>query len=287
MLSWSKTINQFKIRTKALSLIKFSKRVSFSFPFYLKAGMTVEGCLVLPVFLLFMATLLYSLEMIRLQSSVYEAMHQAGSKACFHAYESAYGKEAVAYGNENAEAGEIKQYLSEQILPYLCVEGGSEGMSISVIQDSYAEGNLEINVSYSMKPFIRWLPVGNLKIKYGYFGHGFVGYTGDSAWEEETEPETYVYITSTGSKYHFSEDCTYLKVNVKAAVVEEIRYLRNGSGEKYYPCEYCNPKGEGLVYLTEWGNRYHGKANCPSLKRTVYIIPLSEAGERTACSKCG
>ena len=37
----------------------------------------------------------------------------------------------------------------------------------------------------------------------------------------------------------------------------------------------------------EWGNKYHGETDCPSLKRTVYLVPLSEAGGRSACSKCG
>ena len=61
MLSWSKTINKLQIKIKVLSLINSLRRVSFSSPFYLKAGMALEGCLVLPVFLFFMGTLLYSL----------------------------------------------------------------------------------------------------------------------------------------------------------------------------------------------------------------------------------
>ncbi|MGN0377111.1 MAG: hypothetical protein ACI4ED_05705 [Suilimivivens sp.] len=247
--------------------------------------MALEGCLVFPVFLLFLATLLYSLEMVRFQSDVYEAMHQVGSEACFYAYESLYGKAEIALGNR--EDDEIKLYLDEQFLPYLCAEGGSEGVQVTVTQDSHGKGNIEINTSYSMKPFIRWLPIGNIRIQDNFFGHGFVGYTGDGTWAEEEEKEVYVYITPTGSKYHFSEECTYLKIKIEASPAEAVTSLRNGSGEKYYPCEYCDPKGNGLVYFTEWGNRYHGKSDCPSLKRTVYIIPISEVGERTACSKCG
>lgn len=290
MLSWSrtiKTINQFQIRIKALSLTNSSKRVSFSFPFYLKAGMALEGCLVFPVFLFFVMTLLYSLEMIRFQSDVYEAMHQVGSETCFYAYEDVYGNENAFSGCRGREGDMIKQYLQEQFLPCLCVDGGSEGVQVTVTKGSCGKGNIEISSSYNMKPLISWMTPGKIRIRDIYFGHEFVGYTGDEAWEEEREKEVYVYITQSGSKYHFSEDCTYLKVKIKASSAEEITELRNGSGGKYYPCEYCNPMGNGLVYLTEWGNRYHGRADCPSIKRTVYIIPLSEAGNRTACSKCG
>ncbi len=285
MLSWLKTIKQIQINRKALSLIIIPGRVSFSLPFFLKAGIALEGCLVMPLFLFFMATLLYSLEMVRFQSDVYEAMHQVGSKVCFGAYEQAYGQGTAKFTDEEA-AGEVKQYLQEQILPFLCVEGESEGVAVSVMQDSHGKGNVEIRTSYVMKPFIRWLPIGNIRIQDVFFGHGFVGYMKDCGLNGEGETEIYVYITPSGSKYHFSENCTYLKIVIRAVPIEESRSLRNGSGEKYYPCEYCGPGG-GLVYLTEWGNRYHGKADCSALKRTVYVVPLSEAGGRTACSKCG
>lgn len=285
MLSWKKFINQIHIRKKVLSLISFPKRVSFSLPFYLKAGMTLEGCLVIPFFLFFMGTLLYSLEMVRFQSDAYEALHQVGSKACFWEYESAYGQGSTVRNVDVEE--EIKQYLNEQSLPYLCVEDGSSGVAVSAAYDKYGRGNIAISIYYAMKPFIRWLPIGEIRINDGYFGHSFIGYTGDNTGNEERAPDIYVYITPHGSKYHFSEDCTYLKVQIKAASAETVNALRNRSGEKYYPCEYCEPAENGLVYVTEWGNRYHGKSDCPTLKRTVYIIPLSEAGTRTACSKCG
>ena len=285
MLSWSKTINKLQIKIKVLSLINSLRRVSFSSSFYLRAGMALEGCLVLPVFLFFMGTLLYSFEMVRFQSDVYEAMHQTGSRLCFYAYESKYGKGEMAYTSNLYSAPEaIKGYLEDQFLPYLCVEGGRAGVSVAADIDNY--GNIEINTDYSIKPFIRWLPIGNIKMKDRFFGHSFVGYMGDGD-TEGGNGEIFVYITATGAKYHFSEECTYLKIKIKSSSEETIGSLRNNSGEKYYPCEQCNPAGQGLVYLTEWGNRYHGEADCAALKRTVYIIPLSEAGDRTACSKCG
>lgn len=286
MLSFSKTINLIPIRKKALSLINSLKRVSFSSFLYLKAGMALEGCMVLPLFLFFMATLLYGFEMLRFQSDVYEAMHTVGSKVCFYAYESRYGKEEnTDVLNKSASSEAVEQYLEEQFLPYLCVEGGKDGVLVKVDFDSY--GNVEINTVYTMKSFINLLPIGDIKIRDRFFAHGFVGYMGEDQGKKEDKAEIYVYITATGTRYHFSEECTYLKVPIKSLSGTAISSLRNNSGEKYYPCERCDPDENGPVYLTEWGNRYHRKADCPALKRTVYIIPLSEAGNRTACSKCG
>lgn len=278
MLSLSKNIKQ-QIRIKALSLISSRKRVSFSSSFSLKGGMVLEGCMILPVFLFFMVTLLYSLEIVRFQSDVWEAMHQTGSKSCFYAYQASVSDYFIAE--------EIKKYLEEQTLPYLCVEEGSNGVTVMKETDCEGRGNLEIHTVYTVKPFVRCLPIGKITVKDRYFGHEWVGYTNDDMGEKAENKEIYVYITQTGSKYHFTEECTYLKVKIIAVKREETEALRNGSGEKYYPCEKCKAADKGLVYLTEWGNRYHGEADCPALKRTVYLVPLSQVGNRTACSKCG
>lgn len=284
MLSWSKTIYSDSISKKAFSLIDLPKGVSSLPSFYFKAGMALEGCLVLPIFIFFMITLLYSLEIVRFQSDVYEGMHIAGSRECFYGYQSEYGinKEVIGSG-ENAAADHVNQYLERQKLPYLCVKEGKRGVYIKVYADNL--GNIEIHAEYKIKPFIRWLPIGNLSVSDHFYGHKFVGYMGSNT-DEKKEKEEYVYITDTGTKYHVSWECTYLKVQIQSLEGENIKDIRNHSGEKYYPCERCNPGEKGIVYLTEWGNRYHGESDCSALKRTVYLIPLSEVGSRTACSKC-
>lgn len=282
MLSWHETIHFNLISKKAFSLINTLKRVP-SFPsFYLKAGMALEGCLVLPIFIFFIITLLYSLEIVRFQSDVYEAVHAAGSRECFYAYQTEYGTDQKTM-NDNTAVEDIKQHLRNQKLPYLCVREGENGIYIRASSDN--RGNIQIHTDYMIKPFIRWLPIGNLTVSDYFYGHKFVGYMGSGA-EENGRKETYVYITDTGSKYHVSGECTYLKVQIQPLEGEAIKDTRNRSGEKYYPCERCNPGEKGIVYLTEWGNRYHGKSDCSALRRTVYLIPLWEVGNRTACSKC-
>lgn len=286
MLSWFKTINSIFISKKAFSLIHSSKGVSSLPSFCLKAGMALEGCLVFPLFIFFMITLLYSLEMVRFQSDVYEAMHLSGSRECFYAYQFKYGEsEGAMASHRNTAIEDIHWYLENQTLPYLCAEGGKEGVHITA--DSDNSGNIRICTEYVMKPFIRWIPIGNIAVSDCFYGHKFVGYMENGTAGEGSGMETYVYITATGSKYHVSQECTYLKVQIQSLEGESISAFRNHSGEKYSPCERCNPHEKGMVYLTEWGNKYHGKADCSALKRTVYLVPLSEVSNRTACSKCG
>ena len=144
-----------------------------------------------------------------------------------------------------------------------------------------------MKIDYDIKPFIYFLPIGTLKIEDGIFGHGFTGYVPGNCGKPEGGTEIYVYITENGTRYHLSDQCTYLRVKVQAVSAEETENMRNGSGEKYTACERCKPVKGGLVYLTAWGNRYHGESDCSALQRTVYMVPQSEAGSRSACSKCG
>lgn len=277
--------NIIKNTGKASSLIKVCKRASLFPSLCLRGSMALEGCLVLPLFLLFMATLLYGIEIVRFQSDVYEAVHQTGSEICFYAYQEQYGEAGSGKGAGMAE-GEIKLCLGKQFLPFLCVEGGSEGVQVDTVWEE--NGNLEIRVSCQMKPFIWRLPIGNIIINDRYYGHGFVGYMGGDGPASGAD-ETYVYITPSGIRYHLTEACRYLRVEIRAVMGEELTHIRNGSGGKYYPCGECRPEEEGLVYLTEWGDRYHGSSDCPAIKRTVYIVPLSqaEAEGRTVCRGCG
>lgn len=262
-------LKSYKFRV--LSLIKSKKKVSSLFSFCLKGGMTVEGCLVLPLFLFFMGTLLYTLEIVRFQCSAWEAVHQAGSKSCFFVCEDV--------------PSTVKNYLDKELLPYLCVEQGRDGVIIA--ENKKKNGEVEVTISYEIKPFFFLFPIGDIGVSDCFYGHDFGGYKDGGFQEQGDETEIYVYVTETGSKYHFSADCTYLKVVIRAVRGEETVDKRNASGEKYYGCERCKPQRKGLVYLTEWGNRYHASADCSALKRRVFVIPLSLAGERTACSKCG
>ena len=99
--------------------------------------------------------------------------------------------------------------------------------------------------------------------------------------------EKMVYVTATGTVYHVSLDCRYLKVQVTCIVASGLSSRRNKDGKKYTACERCARNGPAaLVYITKSGNRYHNEENCPGLKRTVRLIKLSEAAGFRPCSAC-
>lgn len=242
--------------------------------------MALEGSLSLPVFLFFMMTVLLSLEAIRFQSDMMEALYQVGNQYAFAGYQ-------IKYENETAPKAdkEIKAYLDSQLYPYLCVAEGKEGISLQDLSDIYESGRIELTAEYRLKPFISWLPIGEIQVEERFISHGWTGFTGIET-KDNREQEIYVYITKTGSKYHLSCHCTYLNVQIQAANYEEVAFLRNLSGEKYHACLKCGSGISGIVYITAGGNSYHSQSDCSSLKRTVYMIPLSEADGYEACNKC-
>lgn len=202
---------------------------------FLKGSMSLEASLVVPIFLLFLMTILMSIEMVRLQTKEFEALHQK--------FEQQY----------ESDIGIIKETTNEHY-------------------DS----------------FTSFIPIGNIDIEDTVFGHSFSGFSNDDGLTKEGILDEYVYVTITGKRYHRDIDCSYIKIIPSSIEAKSVGGLRNPSGGKYYPCERCHPKREGILFYTQDGDRYHSTTGCSSLRRTVNIMKLSEAEDNgyTPCSKC-
>ena len=115
-------------------------------------------------------------------------------------------------------------------------------------------------------------------------------YSGKSMQMTEKENEVYVYITDNGTVYHYDSQCSYLRPSIQNVLLKNISSKRNVSGGKYYPCEACyhsEIEDNHNVFITNYGNRYHSKRNCPGLKRNIHRMRLSELSDMPACSRCG
>lgn len=270
LITFLKTTNMSKKRVFFLSFIQ------------LKGSMALEGSLVLPIFLFFMMTVLLSLEAVRVQSNMQEALHQAGN-------ESAFIQNRIA--NQRVSEAEVTEriftYMEKQKSPYLCVAGEEKGVVVQDFSTVNDNGLIYLKACYKLKPFIRWIPIGDIVFEDEYYSHAWVGFQGNEDISRTAEEDVCVYITKTGSRYHMSYECTYLQVPIKAISGEQISGIRNASGGKYHPCERCQPGNGDILFISEDGSRYHGRSDCASLKRTVYVISLSKAQGYVPCSKCG
>lgn len=100
--------------------------------------------------------------------------------------------------------------------------------------------------------------------------------------------EEYVYVTEHGQVYHKDRGCRHLKISIRVVSIDDLSIERNESGGRYYSCEQCNGDfGTGIVFITDYGDRYHSNSVCSSLKRTINTIPIKEAASYRACSACG
>lgn len=245
---------------------------------FTSASMTIEAALAVPIFFMAAVCIIYLLEIMAVQTAVRSGLHLAGRNLAQELYIMPIMQPASLENDVVAAIGSDR--LERSI-----VIGGAGGLHMeeSNVSALTAVGRLVVTYEVQLPiPFLRMHGIPcrqELKIK------GWSGYVRtDSAWAAEDT----VYVTETGLVYHKDYHCTYLDLSIRPAAGTEVAKLRNQSGGRYYPCERCHPGAAGkMVYITEYGDRYHDELGCSGLKRTIYAVPLSEAIGKGACSKCG
>ncbi|MCR5684443.1 MAG: hypothetical protein K6G81_03360 [Lachnospiraceae bacterium] len=97
-----------------------------------------------------------------------------------------------------------------------------------------------------------------------------------------------VYITEEKKVYHQSLACPCLKLVIRSCSIDDVPKERNIAGGRYYKCERCaRGKKPDTVFISKDGDRYHYNRECGGLKRTITEILLSEASRtRRPCKRC-
>ena len=271
-----------------------------------RASLTVETAAVLPVFLVLMISLTFFFRVMLLQMRLQESMEYAVSRASVYVWMLNHDQAASQIGDrEGKEIGEIlllggvtAAYLEARTITHAGADrldaspvvGGSLGLNPlgSALPDD--EGNLDFVLHYRVR--IPFLPgrAGELPMTQRVCRRiwGGTEQTQREAQEEPGEEEQMVFITSSGTVYHISRDCSHLRFSTEMVSKQEVGSRRNNSGEIYRPCERCafGPV-TSAVYITGDGNRFHTSVSCPGLTRTIKEVPLSQAGDRRPCRTCG
>ena len=271
-----------------------------------------------PFFLFFFLNVLTAFDILRMQCDLTAAMHQVGNRIAIHRFEAVYAEDVIAgvatsldpeaTGEDQAQhgnpvlntlldAGSV-MYAQSAIVDYLGVDyldrspvvNESGGLSFLASEISGESERIDLVCSYQVRPLFGWIRFFPFRMENRYFGHAWVGYEGGFVQKKKKDKkEEIVYITETGTVYHRSRECTHLDLSIHATTYTQALSDRNEGGAKYHACERCggSPKEGSTVYVTDYGNRYHNSLSCSGLKRTVMEIPISEAGSRAPCSKCG
>ncbi|MCI8307155.1 MAG: pilus assembly protein [Lachnospiraceae bacterium] len=168
-----------------------------------------------------------------------------------------------------ADLGKVRavSYMSENILPLRDKDGDIDLMNMYVACDN-------VPIPEFIRPIVRQHVVSR----------PFSGITSI----EDAQRDEIVYITPNGRVYHESCTCSYIKTVVYTVRLSGIDGERNDSGGKYYPCERCGKDVDGkMVYVTSYGNRYHGNKECSSIRRNVISVFREELDGMRMCKKCG
>lgn len=274
------TVNSLRAHLYVLHLHWPLKRASSFASQKLRASLTVEAAIALPLFLFFLLQIMSVMNMIGMQSRLNAALHQIGNKTAFDGY--LYGQTEFFVKNQ------ILDYAGKKYLDSSCIRNGASGISFDGTSIMKRNDIVEIYLTYRLQPLFPVMGFESFAVSQCYYGRAWTGYDVESGISDFTKEDPMVYITETGTVYHTNRGCTYLNPSVEAVPMTAIDGSRNQSGGKYYPCEICGRKSvTESVYVTGQGNSYHTSIMCSGLKRTIYTIPLSEAGGRRKCSKCG
>lgn len=241
-----------------------------------KGSYTLEAAVVIPFIAAFFVAILFFFRVLQIETQVQEALDYASRKCAGEAsvVDSEMGLIA------SAEAYFLKD-LHDYSLPEQYVSGGKAG--ISLLRSDVSDCYVALQADYQIRLPINFFTVKGIWITQNSKSRKW---TGDR--DDGTEDD-YVYVTETGSVYHRDRMCRYLDLSIQAVNSVDLEGLRNKGGHKYYACAECVAKNStgGIVYITDYGTCYHASLSCSGLKRTIYMIPLSEVGGRGPCSKCG
>lgn len=243
----------------------------------MEASYTAEVVVVIPLFVAFMVVLLFFFRVLQVQQEVGCALQETAKEMAIYAYaENTLSPDSIIEAKllflRKCKGGKAEEY----------VDGGK--MGISLLNSELAGEYVDLKAEYAFS-----LPVG-------FFGMQKIFICQRAKCRKWTGrlaagggEDTFVYVTPNGEVYHRNKNCRYLDLSVHQVWSRQIFGLRNKNGEKYYACEKCMQSSEvyDRVYITDYGNRYHGKPDCRELKRTIIAVRISETGILRPCSRCG
>ena len=269
----------------------------------LRAGMTIEAAIALPVFLFFLLNLSSAIEMIRLHGNLQAALWETGHKLAVYGY--AFGNEESLRSMEQEEdpwwkemAGiafsytyiknQVVDYLGESYLEASPLSHGTGGLQFWESEILQPDGEIEIMLTYGVSPWCSLTGFLPFRMANRYHAHIWNGYDITEGSGGNEEDLVTVYVTETGKVYHRDRNCTHLCLSIQEIATGTQGNYRNENGGKYSECEKCRGEAAtGTLYITREGDRFHYSRECSGLKRTVFSILLKDAGDYRSCSRCG
>lgn len=272
----------------------FSKRASSVISITSEGSLTIEAALIIPIFLFAVMAIMSFGEILRIQMKLDSAMQQCAKELAVYGYAGdALLDGTIGEASFPAETLFSESYVRNRIISQL----GEDYLSASPMEGTQSlhflgsrimeDDRIELRCTYYVTPFFSLSPKAGFLTGTTAVARAFTGYD-NLAGAHSGEKEEYVYVTAEGTVYHRKRDCHYLDLSIEKVFANQISGMRNAEGSIYYPCSICGKANSGsVVWITDYGNRYHNDILCSGLRRTVEAIPISQAGTRGPCKKCG
>ena len=271
---------------------EYVKRVSFRLSAHIKASVTVEASIAIPVVLLCFLEVLSLLQCLSVYSGVLLAVKNVSMPISVYGYvydeitekneEIHLGKEVISslLFSEVFLDTQVKKQCSGPIFEQN-IYGGAEGISLLGSYINERESCISIVANYYVEPLLS-LTGRKQRMSNQLYTRMWTGYT-----VTQTAQEDYVYITESGSVYHMFPDCTHLKLSIQSVAGSELGKMRNDYGESYEACEKCCDGAlQSIYYITKKGDRYHEELSCSGLRRTVSCVAKDSVQDRSLCERC-
>ena len=236
----------------------------------LRASLTVEAALVLPLFLFVLLLLALPFRMMTAERQVQRAAALAALQDEASAqYTASLGEQALKTARELVSDPNVSA-LSAERSSFL-----SDGETVSVVLDY----RYQIPV-----PLFRLPP---LSCSCTATRRAWIGETDPENRLSETAADELVYIGKNSTRYHKSAHCHYLSNALSALSVEAAKNARNAGGGRYHACPVCaRAVTAGTVYIMPSGSAYHRDPACRAIRAYVRAVRLSEVRSLGPCSYC-
>ena len=271
-MSWfRKTL--FRQKEYMIKRSKVSPRASSK---SLKASLTIEAAVILPLFFMGMVALICVMDLQRIKTEVNVSLNESVKEL---------GMYAFALGEGESPIGEIDDALC---MAYAQGKLKSDSnVRLNTLKSSYNNHMIELWVSGSYQLPVAIIPIPRLPLQSRVRVHDWTGYSGEGAGENASEYDTLVYVTPNQSVYHTSAACTHLDLSITPTTTSQVGAKRNENGGKYHECSHCIGDGySGTIYITKTGDRYHASLKCQGLKRGIELVSKESVSGLRECIRC-
>jgi len=260
----------------------------------LKASLTVEAALVLPLILFCIILLMMPLHMMNADRKVQKVCEDVASDVSKYLYTVNELNKGTLNSSSSENDSRISTYMDIADGPALGAfaaariksEVDDQRLKIVNVLNSDLDSRddmVTVRIDYAYKLPFNVFDMGFLQQEVTASRRAWVGADGSMDRGGEAVDEEWVYIGKNPTRYHLSATCHYLYNDWKRAIV-----VASGKADGKAPCDICGRTAVPgqTVYITPNGDKYHTDTGCPAMKAYPQMVRKSEVEHLGCCSYC-